>query len=148
MSGISLIWRYSPVIMADEHDHTGAPLSGPVPEIDVDELAGLLGHSSIDLVDVREEDEFVEARVPGGRNVPLSSLGQGPPPLMAGGPTYVICKSGGRSMKASEFFRQMGIEAVNVAGGTMAWMESGRPVESGAVQPGTGRSENMESGRE
>jgi len=76
------------------------------------------------------------------------SLGEGPPPLMAGGPTYVICKSGGRSMKASEFFRQMGIEAVNVAGGTMAWMESGRPVESGAVQPGTGRSENMESGRE
>jgi rhodanese-related sulfurtransferase len=43
----------------------------------------------------------------------------------------VICKSGGRSMRACEFLHQHGVAAVNVAGGTMAWQMSGRPVVAG-----------------
>jgi len=38
----------------------------------------------------------------------------------------VICKSGGRSARAVEFLRGQGIDAVNVAGGTLAWLETGR----------------------
>ena len=47
----------------------------------------------------------------------------------------MICKSGGRSMKAAEFLAAQGRQAVNVAGGTNAWIDSGRSVESG---PGAG----------
>lgn len=43
----------------------------------------------------------------------------------------MICHLGGRSMKAAEFLTANGVTAVNVAGGTQAWIESGRPVESG-----------------
>jgi rhodanese-related sulfurtransferase len=49
------------------------------------------------------------------------------------GPAYVICKSGGRSMRACEFLAQQGIEAINVAGGTMGWINSGRPVVAGSL---------------
>ena len=46
-------------------------------------------------------------------------------------PTYVICRSGARSMHACEFVTQHGHEPVNVAGGTLAWIDSGRQVDSG-----------------
>ena len=42
------------------------------------------------------------------------------------GPVYVICKTGPRSLRACEFLAQ--VEAVNVAGGTLAWIRSGRDV--------------------
>jgi rhodanese-related sulfurtransferase len=47
-------------------------------------------------------------------------------------PVYVICRSGGRSAKAVEHLRSQGIDAVNVTGGTLAWIEAGNAVETGA----------------
>jgi rhodanese-related sulfurtransferase len=49
------------------------------------------------------------------------------------GPTYVICRSGGRSMRACELVAQSNpeLDLVNVAGGTLAWMSSGRDVVVG-----------------
>ena len=44
---------------------------------------------------------------------------------------YVICRSGARSAQAVEFLRGRGVDAVNVAGGTLAWIDSGRGVDSG-----------------
>ena len=44
--------------------------------------------------------------------------------------TYVICRSGGRSLRACEFVADRGVEVVNVAGGTLAWQLSGRTVET------------------
>ncbi len=35
------------------------------------------------------------------------------------------------SAQAVEFLRGRGVDAVNVAGGTMAWIDSGRGVDSG-----------------
>ena len=49
------------------------------------------------------------------------------------GPVYVICKSGARSMRASEWLVTQGIDATNIAGGTMAWIDSGRPVVAGGA---------------
>jgi rhodanese-related sulfurtransferase len=34
-------------------------------------------------------------------------------------------------MRAAEFYRAQGIDAVNVAGGTTAWLEAGQPVSTG-----------------
>ena len=50
------------------------------------------------------------------------------------GPTYVICQSGGRSRRACEFVDAQGldgVEAVNVEGGTRAWIASGRETVRG-----------------
>ena len=47
------------------------------------------------------------------------------------GATYVICKVGGRSLRACEFLAQHGVEAINVAGGMVAWLAGDRPIVSG-----------------
>ncbi len=100
-------------------------------EITVDQLAELLPNAR--LVDVREPDEYAEARVPGAVLVPLSSVPDRLDAFEGDGPAYVICKSGARSMRACEFLETKGIEAVNIAGGTMAWLLSGRPYATGST---------------
>jgi rhodanese-related sulfurtransferase len=101
-----------------------------IQEINVDELADLLD-SGIRLIDVREPAEYAEARVPGGVLVPLGTVPDQVDVFRGDGPAYVVCRSGGRSMKACEFLAAQGIEAVNVAGGTLAWIASGRDVATG-----------------
>jgi rhodanese-related sulfurtransferase len=101
-----------------------------VPEIDVEELARLRAEG-VPLVDVRELDEWQEFRVPGAQLLPLGEVPERIDEVPAGGTVYVICKSGGRSAKAVELLRARGVDAVNVAGGSLAWRDAGHPVESG-----------------
>ena len=101
-----------------------------IKEVNVDELAEKLG-SGAALVDVREPDEWFAARVPGVRLVPLQTVPDQVGVFAAAQPVYIICRSGARSMSAAEFLESQGVEAVNVAGGTNAWIESGREVETG-----------------
>ncbi len=102
-----------------------------IKEITVDELAALLD-AGARLVDVREPHEYEDARVPGGVLVPFGAVPDSLDEFPTAQTTYVICRSGARSMRACEFVAQHGRDAVNVAGGTQAWIESGRAVDSGA----------------
>ena len=101
-----------------------------VPEIDVEELARLRAEGA-PLVDVREPDEWQEFRVPGAQLLPLAEVPERIDEVPADGTVYVICKSGGRSAKAVELLRAQGVDAINVAGGSLAWRDAGHPVESG-----------------
>jgi rhodanese-related sulfurtransferase len=101
-----------------------------IPEIDVEELATRLA-AGARLFDVREVVEYEAARVPGALLVPLGEVPDRVEEFRGDGPALVICRSGARSMRACEFLVQHGIDAVNVAGGTLAWIDSGRPVEAG-----------------
>jgi len=103
-----------------------------IAEISVDELAEHLA-AGARLVDVREPAEFDEAHVPGAVLVPLGTVPDQVDAFRGEGPTYVICRSGARSMRACEFVATHGIEVVNVAGGTMAWLQSGREYATGAA---------------
>lgn len=101
-----------------------------IPTIDIESLDARVADGAT-VVDVRQPDEYAEARVPGVTLIPLPEV----PDRVAEFPTddtvYVICRSGARSARAVEFLRGYGVDAVNVAGGTLAWIESGRPVDSG-----------------
>jgi rhodanese-related sulfurtransferase/molybdopterin-guanine dinucleotide biosynthesis protein A len=101
------------------------------PAIDIDTLSERM-RDGAPVFDVRQPDEYEEARVPGVRLVPLDQVPDRVGEFPTDGEVYVICKSGGRSAKAVEFLRQHGVDAVNVSGGTMAWIEAGNPVDSGA----------------
>jgi rhodanese-related sulfurtransferase len=101
-----------------------------VPEIDVAELAELRS-AGAHLIDVREPDEYEAAHVPGAQLVPLTTVPDRLDDVPDPGPVYVICAKGGRSLRAAEFYRAQGIEAINVAGGTSAWVESGQPYNTG-----------------
>jgi rhodanese-related sulfurtransferase len=100
-----------------------------ISEITVGELAVLLESGSL-LVDVREHHEFDEGHVPGAVHVPLATVPDNVEQFRGEGPTFVICRSGGRSLRACEFLSDRGVEVVNVAGGTLAWQLSGRDVET------------------
>jgi len=101
-----------------------------IQEITVDDLSTLL-EAGARLVDVREPAEYEQARVPGAVLVPLGSVPGSLDEFAPDSVTYVICRSGARSMRACEFVAAQGREVVNVAGGTLAWIQSGRPVDSG-----------------
>ena len=102
----------------------------PISEISVDELVDRLADGAR-LIDVREPLEYEEAHVPGAVLVPLATVPDRVDAFQGDGPTYVICKSGGRSMRACEVVATHGVDAVNVAGGTWAWIDSGREYATG-----------------
>jgi rhodanese-related sulfurtransferase len=109
------------------------PDPSPVPgvaEVDVAVLAAALDAGAF-LLDVRRLEEYVEAHVPGAVLVPLATVPDALEQFPTDGPVYVICASGGRSRRASQFLRANGVDAVNVAGGTKAWLAAGKPHERG-----------------
>lgn len=100
----------------------------PIPEITVAELSAL--GSDITLIDVREHDEWQAGRIPFARHVPLATVPE-QLNLFDGEPTYVICKVGGRSLRACEYAAAQGKSVVNVIGGMTAWSVTGLVTTSG-----------------
>jgi len=103
----------------------------PVSEVTIDELESALARGAR-VVDVREEHEFAAGRVPGAQLVPMGTVPERLDAFRSEDgvePVYVICQSGGRSGRVCEFLAAQGIDAVNVAGGTGAWVMSGREVD-------------------
>ena len=101
-----------------------------VPEISVNDLAKKLLDGAF-LIDVRELDEWITERVP---EVPLIPLGEITDRLVEfpkEREVFVICRSGARSATACQFLRSNDVNAINVAGGTLAWIASGEAVASG-----------------
>lgn len=89
------------------------------------------------LVDVREADEHARERIPGARNVPLSSLndGQRLDLDVAQGIVY-HCHSGARTAEnAARLASAAGREAYLVEGGFEAWRRAGLPVDVDRRQP-------------
>lgn len=101
-----------------------------VPEIDITETARRRAEG-VPVIDVREPEEYVEGHVPGAPLIPLATVPERIAEIPADGPVLIICKSGGRSRNAAEFLRTQGIDAINVAGGTVDWIKAGHPVVTG-----------------
>jgi rhodanese-related sulfurtransferase len=109
----------------------------PVREVDVEQLESLLARGAR-VVDVREAHEFAAGRVPGAQHIPMGTVPDNIDRFRSGDssdPVYVICQSGGRSHRVCEYLADQGIDAVNVAGGTGAWVLSGRQVELSEESP-------------
>ena len=102
----------------------------PVPEVDVAALAVAVD-AGAPLVDVRTPEKYAEGHVPGATLLPLHELGDRHAELPSDREVYVICQVGGRSAAAVAALNRAGYRTVNVAGGTSAWLEAGRPVVEG-----------------
>ncbi|HSL74836.1 MAG TPA: rhodanese-like domain-containing protein [Ilumatobacteraceae bacterium] len=103
--------------------------------ISVQELAAL--GSAARVIDVREVHEWNDAHIEYAELIPLGTV----PDRVAefdGNPTYVICRSGGRSARACEFLAAQGREVVNVTGGMLAWVDAGLATVSGGASEPTG----------
>lgn len=105
-------------------------MSQQTPEVGVDVFAGMWRRGTR-LVDVRSPEEYAAEHVPGAENVPLEDV-LASPQRFAGEELYVICRSGGRSLRAAEAVNAAGARAVSVVGGTAGWIDAGHQIERGA----------------
>ena len=100
-----------------------SPAHGDIPEIENSALA-----DNALMVDVRETDEWDLGHAPHSMLIPLGELPARIDELPEQRPLHIICRSGGRSGRAVAFLRANGVEAINVAGGMLAWQAAGRPM--------------------
>jgi sulfur dioxygenase len=89
---------------------------------------------SIQIVDVRERDEFNGplGRIKGSICVPLGELPRRLDELARDRPVVAVCRSGARSAQASVLLAKSGFARVaNLAGGMLRWRGEGQPVDGG-----------------
>ena len=93
--------------------------------------------AQLQLIDVREHDEWRAGHIAGAVHIPLGRLGDSLGSIDGGRPVAVICRSGMRSRTAARILRQHSIEVANVSGGMQAWIGAGLPIVSGNGTPTT-----------
>ena len=76
---------------------------------------------SLTLLDVREEWELAVASVPDVVHIPMGEVADRIGELDRGREVVVLCRSGRRSLQVANFLQQNGFQAVNLAGGILAW---------------------------
>ncbi|GLI28184.1 hypothetical protein ARHIZOSPH14_24260 [Agromyces rhizosphaerae] len=86
------------------------------------------------IIDVREVEEVEAASVRGATNIPMSVLAQRIGEVPREGTVYIMCASGGRSSRVTEYLEQQGYDVINVAGGITEWYRDGLPVELGSAK--------------
>ncbi len=92
-------------------------------EIEVEELERLRDDGGVTLLDVRSPEEYEIAHIEGSRLIPLDELADRLGELDTAERLVVHCHHGPRSLRATQLLREMGYEAVNLAGGINAWSE-------------------------
>jgi rhodanese-related sulfurtransferase len=79
---------------------------------------------------VREDYEWEAGHVDGAVHIPLDALPERLDDLDPDQDLAVICRTGGRSARATAWLESHGYTAVNVNGGMGAWLEAGKPMVS------------------
>lgn len=91
--------------------------------IDVRRINKLLGH--IELIDIREPDEYREGHIPTAINIPMDTLLSTPDKFLdRESDYYLVCRSGSRSAMTSNTLLNLGYRVIDVAGGTIGYTGS------------------------
>lgn len=82
----------------------------------------------LQLVDVREPDEFALSHIQYFSNRPLGQLDAWSAPLNKEAPILLVCRSGNRSMKAAQQLVDRGfVQVFHLDGGMIDWVKAGYP---------------------
>ncbi|HEY4369892.1 MAG TPA: rhodanese-like domain-containing protein [Steroidobacteraceae bacterium] len=76
---------------------------------------------TLTLLDVREDWELAVASVPDVVHIPMGDVADRVGELDREQEVVVLCRSGRRSLEVARFLQQNGFNAVNLAGGILAW---------------------------
>ena len=107
--------------------------SGTINQLYVDEVLELFNKKDPDyvFVDVRQPEEWEEGIIPGAKKISLGELEDHLDELDKTKKYVMVCRSGGRSNKASNILMENGFQEVsNFQGGMLAWNDNDNPVES------------------
>ncbi len=103
----------------------------PVRDLTPEDVARGLAEDRVMLVDVREPNETALERYPGAVIVPLSTFDPSEIPDPRGREVVFACRSGRRSVTASQAAQEAGLRYdAHLAGGLLAWKAAGLPTES------------------
>ncbi len=90
--------------------------------INTKKLAELIKEGKeINLIDVREVDEVAAGKIPGAINIPLGLLEFRMNELDKSKHYIMVCRSGARSGRATQFLESYGFKVKNMTGGMLAW---------------------------
>jgi rhodanese-related sulfurtransferase len=108
---------------------SGMPAQGPiVHDLTPDEVARELEAGRVLIVDVREPNETAVETFPGAVLLPLSCFDPAVIPDPAGRRVVFACRSGRRSVTASQIAQSEGLPYdSHLAGGIIAWKQLGLP---------------------
>lgn len=88
------------------------------------------------LLDVRERFEWEAGHAPNAVWIPLSELPERVGEVPTDADVIVVCRAGGRSLRAAGFLVGNGIGATNLSGGMQAWHSAGLPMQAAdGVEP-------------
>lgn len=91
--------------------------------------------NGIEFIDIREEHEFAEARIPGSRWLPMSEIGRRMDELPGDRDVVIYCRTGSRSADLLTYLASRGYSnLINLAGGIVAWHKEGYPVDSAKLE--------------
>lgn len=86
------------------------------------EVEALLNEGKkLNIIDVREVDEVAAGKIPGAVNISLGLVEFRMHELDKSKEYIMVCRSGGRSGRATQFLESYGFKVVNMAGGMLAW---------------------------
>ncbi|RNB91465.1 rhodanese-like domain-containing protein [Brevibacillus fluminis] len=86
-----------------------------------DLIAKLEKGEKLQLVDVRELEEWNAGHMKEAKLIPLGFLPHRLDELDKETPLIMICRSGARSHRACEYLTELGFDATNLVGGMLAW---------------------------
>lgn len=93
--------------------------------------------AEIQIVDVREENEWKAGRIAEALFIPLNELmGGAGSDLDRGKPVVLVCRSGERSELATMMMKARGFDAYNLLGGMEAWEHESLPFTTPDGGPG------------
>ena len=77
----------------------------------------------IQIIDVREDNEYAFARIPNSKHIPLAQVLNRVDEIDPDRETVVHCKMGGRSARAIEALQRSGFQGklINLKGGIIGW---------------------------
>lgn len=86
------------------------------------EMESLINEGKLlNIIDVREVEEVEEGKIPGAVNIPLGLVEFRMHELDKSKEYIMVCRSGGRSGRATEFLESHGFNVINMQGGMLSW---------------------------
>ncbi|MGE6628813.1 rhodanese-like domain-containing protein [Bacillus sp. NPDC077027] len=99
-----------------------------VKEITIEALKQKLDQDeTIQLVDVREDEEVAEGMIPEAIHIRMGDIPNNLDAFQNDQEYYIICRSGKRSENVCYFLEDQGYQATNVVGGMLEWTGETKP---------------------
>jgi rhodanese-related sulfurtransferase len=89
--------------------------------IRMNELEQIMKKESVQILDVREVDEYQEGHIPGSVNTPISAFMKYVGKLDKATHYYIVCLTGARSQAVAQYMGNNGFLVSNILGGMIVY---------------------------